>query len=468
MGEYEDAVNSVLESRPEITRAALDEMIAEKMKRVGAGFLTERGAIHLVASDLGVTFEAGAEATADLGGIRAGAKELSVRSRVMNISPVRQFTGKDGSQGSIRTMTVYDGNERVNVKLWNDKAVLPGIEEIKSGDMVKIIKAYVKEDRDGTPALNIGSGGTLERDEDQDSDIRGIESLEIDAGEVTEEGRNMVVRGALDGQIGFREFTRKSDGRPGKVMQVSIRGKSGSALRAVLWGKGKADVPKSIPVNAKVRLVGVDAKPGNQGLEVHGNDATIVEMDGTDDVQAVIVRILSRSEGTAGSMVLGADAAKNIVFISDAANKTGEFAAGDIVELMPTTAFGSSVTLDSSSFVRRMGDEDAKVPTLEELRTEIKEAKSGGTYVIKAIVLKVNERREIQTRSGDAVALAEIYVEDKTGQAWVKGWRDQADVVSKCKPGEIYEITGLNARSGMEGRIDLMLTPYSSMSLTTP
>lgn len=463
MGEYESAINSILEGRPEISRTALDELIAEKLKKVGGGFLTSRGAVHLVAADLGVKVAKSGNITADLKDAQDGAKEISLRTRVMNISPVREFTGKDGSPGAIRTMTVYDNNSRMSVKLWNDKANLPEIDQIRSGDMIKIIKAYVKADLNGSPAINIGSGATLERDENQETDIGGIDILEIDAGAITEDGRNMVISGKIDGQVSDSEFTRKTDGKRGTVLRMSIRGKEGNPIRAVLWGKTKNDIPKFIPTGASVRLIGVDAKSGNQGTEIHGNDATLLEVDGSNDVPPKMVRIISKVDGVSGSMILGADADSNLVFISDTANMTSKFALDDIVELMPTTAFGGSLVLDATSYARRVDASDTKIPMRKDMCTEIGAIKVDKTYVIKAIVLKIDERRDIQTRAGDTISLVEMYVEDSTGPIWVKGWREQSDILAKCQPGEIYEITGLNARAGMEGRIDLMLSPYSSL-----
>ena len=38
------------------------------------------------------------------------------------------------------------------------KQHLPDIESFKPGDLVRIIKAYVKSDLTGAPTLNIGSG----------------------------------------------------------------------------------------------------------------------------------------------------------------------------------------------------------------------------------------------------------------------------------------------------------------------
>ena len=63
----------------------------------------------------------------------------------------------------LRTMTVYDDtNSTASVKLWDEKANLPGVENLKPGDLIKIIKAYVKSDLDGSPTINIGSGSNIE------------------------------------------------------------------------------------------------------------------------------------------------------------------------------------------------------------------------------------------------------------------------------------------------------------------
>ena len=92
----------------------------------------------------------------------AGAKEISLETRVLNLSPAKQFSRKDGSPFYLRTMTVYDTNSTASVKLWDEKANLPGIENLKPGDLIKIIKAYVKSDLDGSPTINIGSGSNIE------------------------------------------------------------------------------------------------------------------------------------------------------------------------------------------------------------------------------------------------------------------------------------------------------------------
>ena len=123
--------------------------------------------------------------------------------------------------------------------------------------------------------------------------------------------------------------------------------------------------------------------------------------------------------------------------------------------------YGNSVTLDENSFVRKL-DDDETIPSLSKIRTKIIDVKVDETYCIESIVLKVPEKK-IQTKSGESISLSEMFVEDDTGQIWVKGWRNQAKLIDKCEL-EIF-ITGLNAKANNfgEGRIELFLTAHSKI-----
>ena len=87
----------------------------------------------------------------------------------------------------------------------------------------------------------------------------------------------------------------------------------------------------------------------------------------------------------------------------------------------------------------------------------------GNDYSVEAIVLKAPERKDIQTKSGENIQLSEMFVEDDSGQVWIKGWRQQADLMDSYTLGDIITILGVNARPGLEGKLDLVLTPYSKI-----
>ncbi len=462
MSEFDILVDKLLEQKPELTRDDIEEQIKHKKEKIGAGYLTDQGALFLIASDFGISLSGPLKVEMGLKDLYAGAKEISLETRVLNVSPAKQFSRKDGSPFYLRTMTVYDANSTASVKLWDDKANLPGIENIKPGDLIKIIKAYVKSDLNGSPTINIGSGSNIEIT-DNKSEIPTIDKITKDISELQEGQKDLVITGMIDGVVSSMEFTN-SRGQPGKALRMRLKGKEGSAMRVVLWGKDESDIPNMISQGAKVRLLGINIKNGNQGLEIHGNDSTIIEIEGGKEAEPVIVRILSIATTENGkNMILGIDNKKNIYNITDYSNSTSICNEGDVIECMPSKIYGNSVTLDNNSFVRKL-ENDESIPSLSKIRTKINEVKVDGNYCIESIILKIPERREIQTKSGESILLSEMFVEDDTGQIWVKGWRNQARLIDKCELGEIISITGVNAKAGLEGRVELTLTAFSKIT----
>ena len=444
-------------------REIIEQKIIEKKEKIGAGYLTNQGALFLIASDYGVTLTESSKAEISLKDLYAGAKEISLETRVLNLSPTKQFSRKDGSTFDLRTMTVYDAGSTASVKLWDEKANLPGIENLKPGDLIKIIKAYVKSDLDGSPTINIGSGSNIET-VDAESKIPMIDKITKDISELQEGQKDLVISGMIDGIISGMQFTN-SRGQPGKALRMRLKGKDNTAMRVVLWGKDESLIPNMISQSANVKLLGVRVKSGNQGLEIHGNEATIIEIEGGKEAEPIITRILSITTTETGkNMIIAADNKKNIYNISDFSNSTSICVEGDVIECMPSKIYGNSVTLDENSFVRKL-DNDETIPSLSKIRTKISDVKADGTYCIESIVLKVPGRKEIQTKSGESISLSEMFVEDDTGQIWVKGWRIQAKLIDKCELGEIIAITGLNAKTNNfgEGRIELFLTAHSKI-----
>jgi replication factor A1 len=218
-----------------------------------------------------------------------------------------------------------------------------------------------------------------------------------------------------------------------------------------------------ITSGAKTRLIGVRTKMGQQGLELHGDEGTVIEIEGIKEIQPIIVRVLSMTKNDSGNiMILAAQQNKEMLNIVDSAGVSNDLKIGDVIECMPTKVYGNSVTLEGDSFVRKIDDD--KVPTISEIRTKIRDLKpSDSIYCIESIILKNPERREIQTKTGELVSLSEMFIEDDTGQIWLKGWRNQARLLDQFSQGEIITVTGVTAKAGLEGRTELFLTPFSGI-----
>jgi len=460
LSKFEELLSKLLDAVPELSRSVIEDKIKEKKDKIGAGYLTDDGALFLIAADLGITLEQSKKMEIELKDLFVGAKEVTVESRILNMSPTKQFTKKDGTSFLLRTITVYDSDSTASVKLWDEKANLPGIENLKPGDLVKIIKAYVKSDLTGLPTINIGSGSTIEAVK-SNSNIPSLDSITVDVSTAKEDQRDLVISGTVNGMINLMEFTN-SRGQPSKALKFRIKGSSGNNLNVVLWGKDESILPKMIASNAKVRLLGVRTKTGNQGLEIHGNDATIVEIEGSKEIEPIIIRILGdRNNASGDNTILGMDKSKNLFRITDASNQLASFVKDDVLEFMPSKIFGNTIKLDQDSFIRKIEDEN--MPNISNLRTKISEIKEGNEYCVEAIILKAPEKREIQTKNGEQITLSEMFVEDDSGQIWIKGWRQQADLLDNYSLGDIISVLGVNAKAGLEGKIELFLKQYSKI-----
>jgi replication factor A1 len=459
--EFDSLLAKLLEQKPELSKQDIEALIAQKKEKIGAGYLTDQGALFLVASDLGLIISEPSKSEVSIKDLYAGAKEVTLQTRVLNVSPKKQFSRKDGSQFFLRNMTVYDTESAATVKLWDEKANLPEMTNISPGDLIKIIKAYVKSDLNGQLTINIGSGSTIER-AGTDSNIPSIDSLTKDVSDTKEGDNNIIVSGIIDGGINFSEFTN-SRGSPGTALRFRLMGKDGRSMRVVLWNKNDSDIPKVIPSGTKARLLGVKTKINQQELEIHGNESTVLEIHAEKQVEPVIIRILSSVKNENGQhVILGVNKESQLFNIIDTSEATKSFAPDDILECMPSKMYGNNITIDADSFVRKIDAED--LPSLADLRTKIANIKpDNNNYCVEAIILKAPERRNVQTKTGETITLSEMFVEDDTAQIWIKGWRNQARLLDECSIGEIISVSGVVAKPGLEGRTELFLTPYSGI-----
>lgn len=462
MPSFEEMMEMLLAQKQGLTREQLDAKIREKKEKIGAGYLNDEGAVFLVAADMGVTLqEVQAGEASAIKDLQVGAKDVSLAARVMCISPVRNMTRKDGTPLMLRTMAVYDGaGPAVTVKLWDEKAQMPGLDELKPGDAVRINRAYVRADRNGETTVNVGSSGTVERDSGE-SPAPEIGSLTRDVSTAGDGEYNIAVRGALDGPIAPFKFTNQR-GERSEALRLFLKGSDGRTYRTVIWGRDDRGVPKMVREGAGVRMYGVRARQGQRGVEISGNDATVLEVDGTDDISEVPARIISAARSASGErLILGATKDGRVVSITDSGGVADECVEGDAVAFMPTTAHAGSIRLGSDALARKIDDES--LPGRDDVRTKVGEVEEGGNLCIEVAVIRKNGERTVQTRNGDT-RISDMVVGDDTGNRTVAGWRDQADLVESCQIGAVYYITGLVAKPGMEGRLDLTMTQFSSVT----
>lgn len=474
---FMDMVNVLLKKKPDLTAEQVRDLVDEKKRKVGAGYLTDQGALFLVAADLGISFDSAPKPQSGLKDLYVGAKEITVTGRIMNIYPVHNFTKKDSNeQSSTRTIVVFDKDAKVRVKLWDKQVGAPDEMGLQAGDLVKIIKGYVRAGLDGKPIINLGSYSALEVLQDE-KDIPGIDSMTITIDDVKDTQDSAVISGFVNANPRISEFVNQR-GEPSKSLQMQVSSEAGTrTLRAVIWNVDETRIPKVFRTGTRVRLIGVRVKQGNPqygngDFELHGDEGTILEFAGSqEDVEVMPLRIISVGEETGrGRFVcLAVDrGGRSLTLTVDSSlAPSGTLSPGTMVECVPSRVFGNAITLSKEDSYVRVIDDDPSFPKLEKFETKIKDivATSEPTpVVVEAIVLQAPESADVSTKTGEMVPVSSTLLGDDTGEIRLVGWRVQSSQVGKLSVGDRIRVIGATAGAGRENKPELTLRSYSSIA----
>jgi ssDNA-binding replication factor A large subunit len=472
--DFQKMVEVLLSQKPEISAEQIRDMIDEKKRKIGAGYLTDQGALFLVAADLGISFENIPKSQSGIKELYIGAKDVTVTARIMNIYPIRKFTKKDTNEESRnRTLTIYDKDSSVKLKLWDNQTSIPDEIGLKPGDLVKISQGYVKSGLDGRPTINLGSNGIIEKLNDGDSPIPNIDTKLTTVDDVREPQDNVVIVGKVKSNPRISEFTNIR-GQQNKSLQMQISNEDGSrTLRVVIWNVEEERIPKVFNTGARVKFIGVKIKQGNpqygQGdFEIHGDEGTSLEFFGAqEEIEVMPLRILSigGESGRGNVNCLAIDRGGKFVYLTvDSTLMNEEMTPEVMIECVPSRIFGTSITLSKDESYIRIIEDDPSFPKLAMLESKIKDIQlSDNPFIVEAIVLQSPNMTEVNTKAGETVPVTDTLLGDDTGEIRLVGWRSQSSSVNQANVGDRIKVIGATANNGREGKVELTLKPHSSI-----
>ena len=472
--DFKKMIEIVLQEKPEINAEMVKDLIEEKKKTIGAGYLTDQGALFLVAADLGISFENAPKMNSGIKDLYVGAKEIGVTGRVMNIYPTRKFVKKE-TQEEIknRTITIYDNDSAVKIKLWDLLTDFPEERGLKPGDLVKITRGYVKASLSGRPLVNLGSGSSIDIIDGSNSDIQNINSVTISVDEVEQPRENAVIAGRISSNPRISEFTN-GRGERSKLLQLQISNQDQSrTIRVVIWNIDELRLPKVIEIGAQLKLIGVRVKQGNpqygnSDFEIHGDEGTAMEFSGNQlELEAMPLRIISVGRKTSKGTIscLAVDRLRKYFILNIDTNLlTSEIRQNSTVECIPSRIFGNSIILSAEDSYIRMIDDDSSFPLATMLESKIKDINSTQDPILtEAIVLQTPNETEVNTKSTEVVPLAATMIGDDTGEIRLVGWREQSSEVRKLNVGDRVKIAGATVNSRIGSKQELTLRQYSSV-----
>ena len=355
MYDFDALVTEVLRNKPEISRDALMELVREKKRTVGSGYLTDQGALFLIAGELGVKLQHMISADLTLKDLHIGANDITVVARILAIYPVSEFKKKDGSGvGRYRRVNLFDRNGVGKLTIWEDNEEAIKLSGMAVDAPVRVISAYVKQGLDGKPNLNMGKRGRIETitDSSVSSKLASLSELAKQVDAIQDGETVLAVDGVATTDSKRSTFVRRDDGSNGSLTQFELKGPGDKTTRVVIWDGVELPEVKS---GSRVRVTNLRQKKGRQGdPELHGDSATVIRMLGGDGDErkgleaAPVSRLVKVAEvakhATTGSvdlevMALSKGNVREVNIKDGSTAKKGEVVLGDDTGEITTVAW---------------------------------------------------------------------------------------------------------------------------------
>jgi ssDNA-binding replication factor A large subunit len=468
-------IEIILEEKQELTFEKLKDMIEEKKRKVGAGYLTDQGALFLVAADIGVSLDKANKTENSIKDLFVGARDISTVGRILSIYPIRAFLKRDSNQETKnRVITIYDKESSIKIKLWDEFVNMPEQLGITTGDLIKVSKGQVKSGMDGKPIINLSGSGTLEVfNDEKKQDIPTIEEITttIDALDTPKE--NLVIVGNINSDPRISEFTNIR-GEHSKSLQFETTNDDNSRqIRTIIWNINEEKIPKSLTTNLRIKLIGVKTKIGNPNygngdLEIHGDEGTTIEfVDPAEAVESYILRIISFNNDNNENKTncITVDENEKFYYLNiDKDLFDIEINQDDIIECFPSRVLGNTIEISTQDSYIQIINEDKDIPLSTSLDTKIKNVEmSNKPYFIEAIILQSPNTMDINTKSGETVSVTDTIIGDDTGEIRLVAWRETSNLLKNFNIGERIKVNAVAAATNKEGKVELTLKPYSKI-----
>jgi replication factor A1 len=469
-------VEIILEENEDLTFEKLREIIDEKKRKVGAGYLTDQGALFLVAADLGVSFDKANKSENSIKDLFIGARDVSTIGRIISIHPIRSFLKRDSNQETKnRIIIIYDKGSSIKIKLWDEFVNIPEQLGIRIGHLVKISKGQVKAGMDGKPIINLSGSGTIEiLTDEKKQNIPSIDEITTTIDSLDTPKENLAILGIIKTDPRISEFTNIR-GEHSKSLQFETTNEDNSRqIRTIIWNINEESIPKTLTANLKVRLIGVKTKVGNPNygngdIEIHGDEGTTIEfIDNEKAVDSYFLRVIAFNKDNNEDKINCIAVDENEKYYSLNINKNLfdiEINQDDILECFPTRVLGNTIEISSQDSYVQVVNEDRSIPLSSSFDTKIKNIEvSNKPYFIEAIILQPPNTMDINTKSGESISVTDTIIGDDTGEIRLVAWRETSKEMKGLNIGERIMIKAVNATINRDGKTELTLKPYSSIT----
>jgi ssDNA-binding replication factor A large subunit len=279
MTTQKELIIEILRQNPQISQEQIQERLEAEKIRTG-GLFGDETLLRLIAAKFGVQIQQNHVYNSGIlqtGQLLAGLNNVTVEGRLIAVYPVKSFHGAEKS-GKLVTVMLMDSDGILRVVLWDSKVELVERGDLKTGQIVRLMHGYTKQDRNGKVELHMGSKSQIEiKTPPQPPDYPSIEKFVSKIQSLNCNSGNVHLSGAVKAVLGKKVFSR-SDDSEGVVLRLVFRDDSGE-VTMVVWNEKVAELEVLINDSPRLLLVNARVKEAQNGfLEIHVDSNTCVNV----------------------------------------------------------------------------------------------------------------------------------------------------------------------------------------------
>ena len=277
--DLEQIIQQILMVRRDLSRGDVLKKIYEK-KRSSADYFFDEVAARLIASELGVEIQSEEDtlhSEIEIENLISGLNDVNVAGRVITVLPIKTFSRPDLTEGKIARLQLADNTGEIRLVLWNDKSSIVETGNIRIGQIIKVLHAYVRQGIDGKLELHIGRKGGVEVDASDavEGEYPQISHFIDKISDLQPKKKRANVLGLVHEVFPQSEFKRQNRTN-GRVRRLRLRDDTGE-ITLVFWNE-KVDELADVKECDCLRIMNARIKEAQfSGLELHVENTTQIE-----------------------------------------------------------------------------------------------------------------------------------------------------------------------------------------------
>jgi len=200
------------------------------------------------------------------------AKKVNVIGKIVEVFPPSTFSREDGREGTLKKLELQDETGIVTVVFWDSRVQESA--DVKSGDLLQVFGAKIKESLSGGVELSVDSSVRFALLKELPAGFESLSTRPVQIGNL-KPGLKVTVEGKIVTQPEIREVTTSKNEKI-KLATFELSDETGRA-KVLLWREAAA-LAENLGIDKKIRLRCVYVEYGSFGkLILSSSSGTVID-----------------------------------------------------------------------------------------------------------------------------------------------------------------------------------------------